>query len=93
MIRHFVYSENETLSYNDFGNKNGFPIFIQRGTMASIKDIGYFDELQKIARVICIARPGYGESSSYLLKSILEYGNIVSQLIEKLSIKQQVKYI
>jgi pimeloyl-ACP methyl ester carboxylesterase len=88
MIQHFVYNKNETLSYNDFGNKNGFPIFIQHGTMASIKDIGYFDELQQIARAICIARPGYGESSPYLLKNILEYGNIVSQLIGELSIKQ-----
>jgi pimeloyl-ACP methyl ester carboxylesterase len=83
-----VYNEKEIISYNDFGNKNGFPIFVQHGTTASIKDIGYFNELQRIARVICIARPGYGESSPYLLENILEYGNIVSKLIETISIKQ-----
>jgi pimeloyl-ACP methyl ester carboxylesterase len=88
MIKHFSYNGKETLAYNDFGNEKGFPILVQHGTMASIKDIGYFDELQKAARVICIARPGYGESSPYILKNILEYGTIVSKLIETLSIEQ-----
>ncbi|MDR0525421.1 MAG: alpha/beta hydrolase [Spirochaetaceae bacterium] len=88
MIKHCFYNGKETLAYNDFGNKNGFSILIQHGTMASIKDIGCFDELQKAARVICIARPGYGESSPYVLKNILEYGTIVSKLIETLSIEQ-----
>jgi pimeloyl-ACP methyl ester carboxylesterase len=88
MIKHFSYNGTETLAYNDFGNEKGFPILVQHGTMASIKDIGYFDELQKVARVICIARPGYGESSPYILKNILEYGTIVSKLVETLSIKQ-----
>jgi hypothetical protein len=30
------------LVYNAFGNKDGFPIFVQHGTMASINDIDFF---------------------------------------------------
>jgi pimeloyl-ACP methyl ester carboxylesterase len=66
MIQKFAYNGNKILAYNEFGNKNGFPILIQHGTIASIKDIDYFKELEKYARVICIARPGYGESSPYI---------------------------
>jgi pimeloyl-ACP methyl ester carboxylesterase len=88
MIQYFTYGKKETLAYNDIGDKNLLPILIQHGTMASIKDIEIFDELKKYTRVICIARPGYGESSPYILKNMLEYGNIISQLVKELSIKQ-----
>jgi hypothetical protein len=61
-------------------NKNGFPILVQHGTTASIKDIGLFNEPQKYAKVIYIARLGYGESSPYILDNMLEYGNLVEAL-------------
>jgi len=63
MIKKFCFDGKNVLAYNDFGNKDGFPILVQHGTMASISDIDCFADLGKIARVICIARPGYGESS------------------------------
>jgi pimeloyl-ACP methyl ester carboxylesterase len=88
MIQYFTYGKKETIAYNDIGNKSLFPIFVQHGSMASIKDVELFEELKNHARPICIARPGYGESSPYTLKNILEYGNIVSQLVKRLSIKQ-----
>jgi hypothetical protein len=43
--------------------------------------IFFFANLGRIARVICIARPRYGESSPYLLQNILEYGEIVLKLV------------
>ena len=88
MIKKFKYNDNNVLAYNDFGNIEAFPILIQHGTMASIKDIGLFKSLSKVARIICIARPGYGESSPYILHNILEYGEIVAKLVEELKIKQ-----
>jgi len=88
MIKKFQFNGENVLSYNDFGNENGFPILIQHGTMASIKDIGYFEILSKFARVIFIARPGYGESTPYILKNLLEYGNIIHKFIEELDIKK-----
>jgi hypothetical protein len=33
--------------------------------MASINDIDFFVDLGKLARVICVVRPGNGESSPY----------------------------
>ena len=88
MIKKFRFNGEDVLAYNDFGKENSFPILVQHGTMASIKDIGFFDELGKYARVICVARPGYGESSPYILKNILEYGEIINKLIEELSIEK-----
>jgi len=87
MIKKYKFNDRNVLAYNDFGNMEAFPILVQHGTMASIKDIGLFEKLSKVARVICIARPGYGESSPYILKSILEYGEIVAKLVEELEIK------
>jgi pimeloyl-ACP methyl ester carboxylesterase len=88
MIKKYCFDGKNVLAYNDFGNKEGFPILVQHGTMASINDIDSFADLRKVARVICIARPGYGESSPYVLKNLLEYGEIVAKLVAELGINQ-----
>lgn len=88
MINKFCFDGENVLAYNDFGNKDAFPILVQHGTMASINDIDYFTDLGKIARIICIARPGYGESSPYVLKNLLEYGEIVAKLVAELGINK-----
>ena len=86
MIKKFCFNGKNVLAFNDFGNKNGFPVLVQHGTTASINDTLAFAELGKTARVICIARPGYGESSPYVLENLLEYGGIVKKLISELGI-------
>src|SRR5215471_16126611 len=88
MVKKFCFDGKNVLAYNDFGNKDGFPILVQHGTMASINNIDSFAELGKAARVIFIARHGYGESSPYVLKNLLEYGEIVAKLVEDLGIDQ-----
>ena len=88
MIKKYCFSGENVLAYNDFGKKDGFPILVQHGTMASINDIDSLADLGKVARVICIARPGYGESSPYILKDLLEYGEIVAKFVEELGIRQ-----
>ena len=88
MIKKFSFDGENVLAYNDFGNENGFPIIVQHGTMASIGDVDSFADLAKVARVIFIARPGYGESSPYILKNLLEYGEIVAKLLEDLDLKE-----
>ena len=88
MIKKFQFNGGNVLAYNDFGKENGFPILVQHGTMASIKDIGFFTDLAKVARIICIVRPGYGESSPYVMKNILEYGEIIQKLVEELGINK-----
>jgi hypothetical protein len=38
MIKKFKFNSENVLAYNDFGNSGGFPILVQHGTMASIKE-------------------------------------------------------
>jgi len=74
------------LSYNDFGPTDGFPVLVQHGSIASVRDTGLFAGLAGEMRVIAIARPGYGESSPYQLRDVLEYGEIVATLVSALGL-------
>jgi pimeloyl-ACP methyl ester carboxylesterase len=79
------YKDGLQLSYAEYGDKGGYPILIQHGLIASIDDYDLFDRLiQQQIRLICIARPGYGESSPYMLGSYAEWADIVSLLIQEL---------
>jgi pimeloyl-ACP methyl ester carboxylesterase len=78
---------NNSLSFAEYGHKNGYPILIQHGLIASITDSSIFEQLIKLgAHLICIARPGYGQSSPYEMKNIAEWAEIVSVLIDELKL-------
>ena len=82
-----LYKNGNTLSYAEYGDKNGFPILVQHGLIASIGDYHLFDRLIELGtRLICIARPGYGESSPYQMKNMAEWGDIVSVLVDELKL-------
>ena len=75
------------LSYAEYGDRNGFPILIQHGLIASIKDSDLFESLIKMNRhIICIARPGYGGSSPYLMNGISAWGEIITVIINELKL-------
>jgi pimeloyl-ACP methyl ester carboxylesterase len=83
------FKDTNFISYTEYGDHNGYPILIQHGLIASIEDVDLFDRLiQQHARMICIARPGYGESSPYLMESLAEWGDIVASLLDALGIGQ-----
>ncbi len=83
------YKNGNKLSYTEFGNKNGYPILLQHGLIASIEDADLFESLVALGtRLISIARPGYGESSPYPLKNVAEWGEIVSVLVDQLQLSQ-----
>jgi pimeloyl-ACP methyl ester carboxylesterase len=87
--REFAYAEGRCLSYADFGDPAGYPILAQHGLIASIDDGGLFDRLLRAeARLICVARPGYGESSPAVLDSYAGWADIVSPLIDELGLTQ-----
>jgi pimeloyl-ACP methyl ester carboxylesterase len=89
MNRIRLYKEGNILSYAEYGDPNGYPIFIQHGLIASIKDQHLFKRLTETgARLISIARPGYGESSPYVMKNIAEWADIVSVLVDELGLSQ-----
>ncbi len=62
MCLNIQYHNGNSLSYAEYGDMNGFPILIQHGLIASIKSFDLFEPLLRLGtRLICIARPGYGE--------------------------------
>lgn len=80
---------SDRISFAEYGNPEGFPILIQHGLIASIKDAALFARLAANgARLICIARPGYGESAPHEMTNIGEWGDIVSTLVERLDLRQ-----
>jgi pimeloyl-ACP methyl ester carboxylesterase len=89
MKKSLRYKKEYTLSYAEYGNPNGFPILVNHGLIASIDDYELFDQLTRAgARVLCLARPGYGDSSPYEMHSFAEWAEIVSVLIEGLRLSQ-----
>lgn len=76
-----------TLAYADFGNPDGFPILIQHGLIASIREQTLFRRLSETgARLISIARPGYGDSAAYAMRNIAEWGELVETVLDKLEL-------
>jgi pimeloyl-ACP methyl ester carboxylesterase len=76
-----------SLSYAEYGDKNGYPILIQHGLIASIDDHALFEQLiQANMHFICIARPGYGESSPYLMNSFAEWADLLAPLVDELKL-------
>jgi len=79
--------DGNALSYSEYGDMKGYPILVQHGMIASISDYHLFDSLiEAKKRLICIARPGYGESSPYQMENIAEWGRIVSVLVDNLGL-------
>jgi len=82
-----LYKNGNSLSYTEYGDKNGYPILIQHGLIASINDYHLFERLIELGtHLISIARPGYGESSPYIMNNIAEWADIVSILIDELKL-------
>jgi pimeloyl-ACP methyl ester carboxylesterase len=81
------YGNDNSLSFAEYGDKNGYPILVQHGLIASITDYDLFHRLlESGTRLICIARPGYGESSPYVMRNMAEWGDIVSVLVDELKL-------
>ncbi len=83
MIRHVTYGRGHQLAYTDAGSPHSYPVLVQHGLIAGIEDVDLFEPLLRLGtRVISIARPGYGQSTPYLMDSYAEWARIVSALID-----------
>jgi pimeloyl-ACP methyl ester carboxylesterase len=89
-VRSYVmYKGKNSLCYAENGNPTGFPVLVQHGMIASIADDHLFRRLiDEGVRLISIARPGYGESSPYIMNDVAEWGEIVQVLVEKLHLPE-----
>ncbi len=89
MKQKITYKNGLQLSYAEYGDQQGYTVLVQHGLIASIDDYELFDRLlQRGVRLICVARPGYGESSLYLLNGYTEWADIGSLLIQKLQLQK-----
>jgi pimeloyl-ACP methyl ester carboxylesterase len=89
MKRTIQYKSGNILSYAEYGQENAYPLLVQHGLIASISDYRLFDSLIAAGvRVICMARPGYGESSPYPMSQIAEWGKIVAIVADELGLSQ-----
>lgn len=89
MVQTVRYREGQSLAYSISGDPNGFPVLVQHGMIASIEDAGLFARLIATGtRLVCIARPGYGESSPYEMAAIGEWGDLVAVLADELALTQ-----
>ncbi|HPH94655.1 MAG TPA: alpha/beta fold hydrolase [Anaerolineaceae bacterium] len=79
--------KGRVLSYTEMGKPDGFPIIIHHGLIASISGIFIFEKLAAAGvRLICPARPGYGESSPFCLKNVAEWGHVAAELVKALEL-------
>ena len=82
-----AYKGGHLLSYAEHGDPNGYPVLVQHGMIASIRDDHLFGRLIEAGtRLISVARPGYGTSSSYRMKDLAEWGDIVAILAGELDL-------
>jgi pimeloyl-ACP methyl ester carboxylesterase len=87
MNQTIAYQNGSVLSYAEYGDRSGYPILIQHGLIASIRNSGLFERLIRLGtRLICIARPGYGESSPCVLNNMAGWADIVAVLIDHLGL-------
>jgi len=79
------YKGENLLSYAEYGDRSGYPVLVQHGMIASIRDDDLFGRLISAgARLISVARPGYGGSSPYRMKDMSEWGDTVALLVDEL---------
>ncbi len=89
MKQKIEYQDGKVLAYTDTGEPNGYPLLIQHGLIASIEDVDLFDRLiLNHARIISVARPGYGDSTPYEMSSYAEWGEILAPLVLELGLAQ-----
>lgn len=83
------YGGGEALSYVDYGPEDGYPVLAQHGMIASIEDGRIFDRLAAAgARIVCAARPGYGDSSPFELRGIADWGALALLLADELGLER-----
>src|SRR5512147_635407 len=89
MISISTQKNGQQLAYMDAGKKDGYPLLVQHGLIASIDDVELFDRLiQAGVRVISIARPGYGESSPLVMDSYADWAKLISPLLKELQLSK-----
>lgn len=80
--------DGHALAYEDDGPRDGPVVLVQHGLIASIRERALFVGLvARGARVIHIARPGYGDSTPVVLPTLGAWGDLVAPLVDALALE------
>ena len=82
-------SDGRTLAFAEYGNLHGKPVFFFHGTPGS----RYFRPSDEVTtrlgvRLICMDRPGYGESTFQPSRQFLDWPKDIAQLADSLGIEK-----
>ncbi len=89
-IKYHLLSDGRILAYQEFGDRSGVPTFYCHTTAGSKTEGEFFHEtaLKNGIRLICIDRPGIGDSSYLPKRKLLDYAADLSELACELKINQ-----
>lgn len=82
--------DDYALEYEKHGAPSGTPVIVNHGLLGSAGIGPQWHELglQHGLSLICIARPGYGQSTPVAMKSIAEWAALVTPLVDELGLEQ-----
>ncbi|MEW6094629.1 MAG: alpha/beta hydrolase, partial [Chloroflexota bacterium] len=85
----FTLLNGQTLGYAEYGDLRGKPVFFFHGTPGS-RFFRPYDEITARlgVRLICVERPGYGESTFQPGRRILDWPNDIAQLADALGLEK-----
>jgi len=90
VLSSLILSDERTIKYSEYGNKNGKPIFICHGLNSSRLEAKVFSNLisDKNFKIIGIDRPGIGGSSFQEDRNILDFTYDITAVANKLIINK-----
>ncbi|UJF25128.1 alpha/beta hydrolase [Suttonella sp. R2A3] len=80
-----------SLSYCEYGCKNGFPVLLHHGLVGSDYLPPHWHNLAKTVgiKLIAVARPGYARSPVQNMSAIIDWGDIIAPLLDDLGVTNQ----
>lgn len=86
--KYHLLKDRRILCYCEFGDKNGIPIFYSHATPGSRLEGALFHSqaIKQKFRMICIDRPGMGESAFLPDRGLLNYPSDIVELADELNI-------
>lgn len=89
-IKYHLLSDGRILAYQEFGERDGIPTFYCHTTSGSKVEGEFFHQtaLSNGIRLICIDRPGIGDSSYLQQRTLKDYPKDLQELAKELEITQ-----
>jgi pimeloyl-ACP methyl ester carboxylesterase len=84
-------SDGRNLGFAEFGPADGVPLVWFHGTPGARRQVAPESRrlaLEKGVRIICVERPGVGDSSPHRYENIAEYADDIEQFVDAMAIDQ-----